>query len=477
MLDNVNGKYHVTAKEEKKQKAAILTIQNSIDRNDLLPIQIGGNSFYTRYLQNKKYLPFLGSKDDLPNLLLTARLISPTHSACITSIAKSVIGKGLYVVDNENPNPDFMQWQKSVNNKRQSLNRLLRNCVEGEREQGNQFIEIVRGQIAGKKFLKIYLQPMLDCRLNNPDDGEPNAVIISVQFEKTGYAYLKDDVTVIPLWSPEAIDQPNVWLEDDKGFQHTMLHFKNEVSNIKHYGIPASYAALEHVILENKIVKYNSNDFDNNMMPGGIAAFKSATTKEEAEQQVSNMVDQYTGNSNIGKIIFVSSENGVEDFDFKQFYTTKDGSFIELDKRTEEKIITGHCWDGELAGIYRASQLGNGSQSLRATWDRVEANLLSPYTHELIDEVIYPIQQIYADWFGVKEVADYEMWFQRSMPYSFSSDVQTTDVAKINEQRELIGLPNDGEKGDLYLWELKSKNQNNNVQSPPNTTQDVNNNG
>lgn len=474
MLEQINGQYQVTPKGKKEKRETILEIKNQIVYDDILPIRLGKNNS-TRYIENKKYIPFLSRKDNLPSVLRDLRLTSPTHNICITSIAQSIIGKGLIVQNQDNPNEQFMTWMKSVNKQRHSLNKVVRFSCEGERTMGNQFIEIVRGEIAGQKFLHVYNHSMLYCRLNNPDNGEPDAVFVSRKFDNTGYTTLTDEITTIPLWSPNEIDQPNVWYKDSKGFEHTMLHFKNEFVGVDFYGMPASYPILENAILESKITKYNIANFENNMNVGGAWIFKSPMTEEEGAAHSQRIIAQYAGEDKTGRFIFIYSELGLEDVEFKPFNTQKEGSFIEYDRQNVQKIYQGHNWDSRLGGSNQETQMGAGSQQIRAIWDAKEASLLNPYRHELIDEVIYPIQQIYSDWFNAKEVADYEMGFENSMPYSYSADVKPEDILQFNEQRELLGQSADPAKEGQYLWEVKTNNFN--VQGPPNNAQGTNNNG
>jgi hypothetical protein len=449
---------------EKKPREVKFKVQNSLKLDPNKPVDVLSSGSLFRTVSGKKYIPFLGGKDNLPNLLIEARLNSPTQNACISSIAQSVVGKGIAVKDVQTPNKDLFQWFKSVNNCGHSINDIARNGIDGERTHGNQFIEIVRGQIAGKKFMKVYNHSMLFTRLNEPDDyGDPTSVVISKQIAKSGYAILNDDVLKIPLWNANPLNQNDVWLED-KGVQRTMLHFKNEVSGIEHYGLPASIAGLRYQILEAKSAQYNIDNFENNMILGGMLVFKASMTQEEAQAQANEILMTHVGDGKTGRIAVISSESGIQDVDFKPFTTKNDGSFLELDQNLKENIIAANNYSGLLIGIEHKGSLGRGSGYIRSVYDTVDATLLNPLERRFMEKVMTPIMQIYADWFGVSEVLNYNFHFETAMPYSFMGDLNPATFTKVNEARVLAGMQPDEKNGDKYLSEMGGSKSNNNVQ-------------
>lgn len=448
---------------DKKETATAevkFTVQNAIklDPQNPIPIQYGGDSFYI--VRGKKYIPFLGRPDNLPSLLLEARLTSTTQNACVQTIAQCTIGDGLIVKDVNNPDTDLVEWMKSVNNDRQSLSEAMIITVDGERSQGNQFIEIVKGELNGKKFLKFYNHSMLYCRLAEPvkEDDPATEVIYSKLFAKRGNQVKLKDARRIPLWSPNELDQKKCWIKDSEGNFRTMIHFKNEVSGVDHYGLPASVAGLRYQVTEGKYAQYNIDNLDNNLIMGGMLIFKSAMTHEEAQKQAKEILMTHVGEGKTGRIAVVSSESGLDAVDFKPFETHQDGSFIESDKRVEEKIIAANSWDPILAGLSRPTGLSDGSKMIRAIYDAKEAVLLKPLRKKLIDKVVSPILKIYADHFGKPEILKYNVDFSSSMPYSFLGDLDPETILTVDEARLLAGKPAvGGDKGGKFLCELKQK--------------------
>lgn len=465
MPEELNGtvKHNGVSRAPKNTKYRIV-VQNKLhlDADEPVPINFSGDLF--RYARDKRYIPFLGNDDNFANVLLEARINSSTQMACIDSISRCLIGKGLAVQDIEEPNKDFMNWTKNVNSKRQTLSEALIQAIDGERCFGNQFIEIKRGKVGSVKYLKIYNHSMLFCRLKSmPDFTEPNAVILSKLIAKSGYQMLgKKDALEIPLWNNSKIEKGQVWKSTGNGNEEsTMIHFKNEVSAIENYGVPASISSLRYQILEAKAAQYNIDNFDNNMILGGILSFKSGMTQTEAEEAASDILMTHVGSGKNGRIAVIASEEGLEDAKFTPFNTQKEGSYVEYDKRVEEKIICSNNWDSVLAGINRSSTLGNGSQYIRSIWDVKDASLIHPLRTKLIEKVIKPIAEIYADWFGAPELLNYEWKLQTSMPFSYMADLDPNKFFMVNEARDKAGLVHDKKMDGKYLAEVTGPKQTN----------------
>lgn len=461
-------------KKEKKPHEVKLTIQNSIKFDPTVPISYNGNSF--RIVGGNRYIPFLNKKDNLPTLLLEARLTSPTQNACISSIAQTVVGKGIKVQEVEKPNEDLLNFFKSVNNKGDNINDIFRDTLGGERTHGNQFIEVVRGTFNRKKFIKIYLRSMLFSRLNLPDDySDPTHIVFSKQIAKSGYIPLPNDTLKIPLWSGNVLDQKRVWLKNKDGTESTIIHFKNKVSGIEHYGLPASYGGLRYQIEEGKMSQFNIDNLDNNMILGGMLILNAAMTQEEAQAQAKEILLSHIGEGKTGRIAVLSSENGIKDVSFTPYNTKTEGSFIEREKTVQHKIIMANNYHGSLIGVEHQGTLGKGSGFVRSIYDIVDATLLNPLERRLMEKVMTPIMQIYADWVGIKEVLDYNFHFETAMPYSFMGDINPETFMTVDEARGLAGMaPLGGEQGKKFLSEMKSKT---NVQTQPAATEGADNNG
>ena len=445
------------------------TVNNrvEIDPHDPIPIYYGGNVF--RVVLGKRYIPFLAGKDNLPNLLLEARLSSVTQDRCIKNIVRAVIGNGISIkgIEPDKINPDFAKWMKSVNNDNDTFDAFLSNALDGERAFGNQFIELVRGKFGKLKYLKAYNKNLLFCRLNEPDDySNPTAVIQSKLLAKQGYLPKQYQPLSVPLYSNNILDQKNCWVKV-KGAdgEHTMLHFMNKMSGVEYYGLPDSISGLRYQVLEGKAAQYNLDNLDNNMVLGGMLIFKASMTKEEAEAQAKEILMTHVGEGKTGRIAVISSETGLDAVDFKNFETSKDGSFIESDKMYEKKIIGANGWNAVLISVNDAGKgLTSGGDYIRSIYDMIESMLLNPLRFKLINEVVKPIVSIWANWMEIPEVAEYEFEFLSSMPFSFLGELDPSTFMQVNEARSLGGLQPDSTKEGLYIYEVANKKD---VQTQP----------
>jgi hypothetical protein len=464
--------------EDKLPEGAVtkvqLTVENSVklDPVNPIPFQGGGDYFYA--ITGKKYIPFIGRDDNLPNLLLEARLSSVTHDACITTIAQSTIGNGLTILDQENPKTEFIKWMQNVNNVQISFDEALKSIVEGERWGGNQFVEVIRSQIGTQKTLKLKVHSLLYCRLAEPDEDDcVKSVFVHKLFAKRGLrtADVKK-AREIPLWSDNELDKNKVWLKNPNGTESTMLHFKNEVGGIDYYGLPASKTGLRYQKLEGQFAQHNIDDLENNMVLGGMIVFKSGMTPEEARQNGQEILLSHVGAGKTGRWAVLSSESGIKDVDVIPYTTSKEGSFIEVDKRVEEKIIASHNWAKEFC-FSDSGALGKGSGYIRALWDLKESSLLNPLRGRLIASIVNPIVKIYSDWFSDKEILAYKYAFKSAMPFSFMGDIEPELFMQVNEARRLASLPPDDKKEGVYLSEMKTKPKD--VQNQPTPAKGANN--
>lgn len=466
MSENSNGTAlkpsngSLKAQVDKPKQYIVKIVKNKLELDPIEPVPINFSGDLFLYARDNRYIPFLGGDDYLPNTLLEARLNSPTQHSCITTIARSLVGKGLSVKDLEEPNKDLLKWMKNVNNSRQTMTEFLIGAIDGERGFGNQFIEIKRGKIGSTKYLKIYNHSILFSRLKSMDDfSDPDSVILSKLIAQNGYieGLRKKDTREIPLWNDDNIGK--YWVSNKDGSESTMLHFKNDVSAIEHYGLPDSISSLRLQVIEGKLAQYNIDNLDNNMIIGGILTFKSGMTQAEAEAQAEEILLTHTGQGKTGRIAVMASEEGLDGAQFTQFNTQKEGSFIEYKKQIQTDIISSNAWDSILAGINRDSTLGNGSNYIRSIWDVKDATLLYPLRTKLIGKVVEPIMKIYSELFGVDEILDYQWNLQTSMPFSYMADLDPNKFFKIKEARQKAGLPPDEKYGEMYLAEVAGPNQ------------------
>lgn len=438
-----------------------LDVANVVAPIKSVPIPIDYNVVSTNYVysgkKSLKYIPFIGSENNLPNLLFESRSVSVTHDSCIKTIVNGAIGGGLQLRDGnieEDVPDDFKEFLSSCNNEDDSFNELLIEVADRLKEQGNAFIEVVRVEVGSTKQLKVYVLNNLYCRLNEPDEntGRPTKLIYSKSFAngKGCIPQLRQE-REIPLWDKN--NKLASWKKFEDNSQRTVIHIKNKVSGIDHYGLPDSFSSLKHQVNESKSAQYNLDMFENNMVLSAMLIFKSSMTREEAKNNSLNIVRSHTGDGKQGRVAVVSSEAGIDDFDLKTFDTRKDGSFEKLDETSEQKIITAHGWAKEFATSSNYGGMNKGGSYLKELWDLKEKTTLEPFRKKIFDKVVKPILNIYKEYINAKmgkEVNDFRL--KGVIPVSVISKIDPALYTKRNEAREYAGMPiDDTAKGEEYL--------------------------
>lgn len=435
-----------------------VTVANvALDPITPIPFQVGKGTF--SYSGGTKYIPFIDNSDNLAMTFMEARTISTTQDSCIDSIAECAIGDGLQIADDKT-NDALNAWFECVNNESETIDDILNGICDGIGENGNCFIEIVKGSFNGKKYIKVYLHPLVHARFGPEDTktGRPDTVLVGEAFAKKGYmSNLSKDIDEIPLYNPNRIKKSDNWKKSENNEYRTMLHVRNKVSGINHYGFPASKASLRYQIMEGKAAQFNIDNFDNNMVLGGMLIFKNAMTQEEANRNAKNIINSYTGQGKTGRIAVVSSENGVDDVKFVEFNTQKEGSFLELDRRLEDKIISSHKWSKEFYST-DASTLGKGAGYLRSLWDIKEKMVLKPLRNKLLNQFIYPLMNIWSEHFN-DNAKDLRFSFASVIPMSFLGDLDPNAFIKVKDARSMADLDEDEENGEMYLTEVGAKSK------------------
>lgn len=429
----------------------------TLDPETPIPLEINRNFHVSR--QGTQYVPFLGEDDCFPQLLLEAKLLSPTNRACVSTKSQFCLGQGWYFneAEAEQYRP-FTDWARTLNRKGESLNDIIKGGFNSLFTCGNTYIEVVRGQIGSTKFLKVYKRNFLDCRLTWPEDEEfPTSVIVSREFRDKGIWDINwNRAYEVPIYSDNILD--NSWWRDEKGFEHTIIHLKNDEEGYDFYGLPTNVASLPHQILEYKSARYNLDNFENNLVIGGVILLKGNLTDAEARKIGKKIVFQHSGDGKRGRFAILSSEtNSIDGTDIKQFDKQKDGDFIKLDENLENKIISANEWDPYLAGIHRSTGLGTGgAQYIRSIFDIKNEAIIKPAQNFMIEKFLNPLLRIHDDWFGTRW-SDNEMKLTTVLPVTFLGEIDVNAILTRNEGREIAGYEplEEGKGGEEFIKSAK----------------------
>ena len=451
-----------TSKKEKTvfSNVAMLDVKNPI------PYEPSGeSSAFHLAKKNKKYLPFLEPKDNFFQLLLEAKLLSPTNSSCVNSKTNFCIGKGLYIKDGSE-DKEFEEFSKRVNKKGQNLNKVLKSVFSNHFTVGNNFIEVIRGKIGEKKFVWMVNRPFLDCRLSAPNDDDIcESVFISKKFRrKAAWNLVEDEAVELPIYYG---DPDMEWYKSDAETEHCIIHIKNDFPGYEYYGMPDNVSSLPWQILEYKTARYNLDIIDNNMVVGGIVFLEGNVSQEEGKKVGQDIIYSHTGDGKHGRWTVVTGGKDIAKSSIQQFDTKTDGSFLKMDENVESKIIDSNNWDSTLYGQHQDGGLGsNGFAYLSSIFDTKNKTVIEPAQNLIKEDLLDVYFSIHDNWCGTN-FSDLDLGFQTVAPASFAGEININNVLTKDEGREILGKqPLDNpEQGKEFIESSNKRNSANNVSS------------
>jgi len=403
-------------------------------------------------------LAFLDPKDNFFQLLLEAKLLSPTNNSCVNSKTNFCIGKGMFIKDGSE-NKEFDTFKKRVNKKGQSLDKIVKSIFNNHFTFGNHFIEVIRGQIGAKKFVYMVNRPFLDCRLSTPNDDDIcETVFISKEFrKKNAWNLIEDKAVELPIYYG---DPDMTWYKSNVGTEHCIIHVKNEVPGYDYYGMPDNISSLPWQILEYKNVRYNLDIIDNNLIVGGVLFLEGNVSQEEGKKVGRDIIYSHTGDGKRGRWTVVTGGKGITNSSLQQFETKTDGSFLKLDENVESKIVDSNNWDTALYGQHQSSSgMGNGGFAyLSAVFDTKNKTVIEPTQELVFQDFLNPFLEIYDNWMGTN-FSDLDLGFKAVSPASFIGEIDVNSCLTKDEGREILGKPvmEDKSKGSEFITTSKNK--------------------
>ncbi|WP_313215011.1 hypothetical protein [Soonwooa sp.] len=442
-------------KSPKSKNENITSNVATLDVANPIPFEPTGTSAaFLSFSKKRRYLPFLEPKDNFFQLLLEAKMLSPTNSSCVNSKTNFCIGKGVYLKESEDS--DFKKFIKRVNNKGQNLNKVLKSVFSNHFSFGNNFVEVIRGSIGAKKFVYLINRPILECRLSEPNEDDIcETVFISKKFKRKGAWTLKEDEAVeLPIYYG---DEDMEWFTDESGFEHCIIHIKNEFSGYDHYGMPDNVSSLPWQILEYKTARYNLDIIENNLIVGGIVFLEGNVSQEEGKKVGQDIIYSHTGDGKRGRWTVVTGGKGIANSSLQQFNTGGEGSFLKLDENVESKIIDSNNWDSALYGQHQSTGIGNGGFAyLSAVFETKNKTVIEPTQNLIKEDLLNPFFEIYDNWMGTK-FSDLEIEFKTVSPVSFAGELNINNILTKDEGREIIGKEKIGnDKGGEFIGNSKS---------------------
>ena len=363
------------------------------------------------------WMPF--GKDNLfPQYLAELKRQSSTHRSVLAQKTTFTTGAG-FSTENE----ELKAFIEDVNANGESLKDCFKKLADDYYTYGNAFLEgvIYDGGI------NFYHKDASTARLSK----NKNHVYFNPDW--ANYKRNKDKTQRIPIY-------PNI------ASSRFIIHYKDYESTFNFYGLPDYVAALEHIAIDYEIGKYNHTAFKNGFSPSAIVTVNGDFGEAEAEKFVETAKDTLTGSGNNSKILFlVKNGDDANSTDVQILNNKEDGDFLDLQKLTDQNIITAHRWQPALSGIVSSGKMNNTGSEIRIAYDLAMSTVIRDTTNILLS----PIKSVINREVGL-DTSDLTVVYEP--PISFLADIDPKQVLTVNEQRTMLNkdLP-DIKDGELLI--------------------------
>ncbi len=243
---------------------------------------------------------------------------------------------------------------------------------------------------------------------------------------------MKDKLSIIPLY-------PN------SRSSRFVVQFKDYEPTFQFYGLPDYIAALEHIAVDYEIGKWNHTKFKNGFQPSAIIEINGDMGEEEAKKLVREAQKKFVGDGNNGKIMFIVKNGDDFNANVQIIKDDQEGSWIDLQRITDQNIVTAHRWQPSLSGLVSSGKMNNTGSEIRIAYDLAMTTVIKDTSDLLLN--------------GLRTILYKEMGFlpeeliiHYEPPISFATQIDPKAILTINEQRKMLDedLPM-LEEGDMFI--------------------------
>tara|TARA_B110000238_G_scaffold52320_2_gene57091 strand:- start:56 stop:1354 length:1299 start_codon:yes stop_codon:yes gene_type:complete len=369
-----------------------------------------------------KFVPF-GEDNLFPQYLAKLKRQSSTHRSVLAQ--KTIFTSGAkFVSDNET----LKDYINNVNANGESLREVFNNLADDYFTFGNAYLEgvIYDGGV------NLYHIDATTVRMAK----SKKSVLIHPDWSK--YNSMKEKLSELPIY-PEV-----------KGNKF-VIHYKDYEPTFSFYGLPDYVAALEHIAVDYEIGKWNHTKFKNGFQPSAIVEISGDMGEEEAKKLVTEAQEKFVGNGNNGKIMFIVKNGDTASANVSIIKDDQDGSWLDLQRITDQNIITAHRWQPSLSGLVSSGKMNNTGSEIRIAYDLAMTTVI----RDTSDLLLNGIKRVLYDQMGI--LSD-ELSIHYEPPISFATQIDPTKVLTINEQRRLL---DEGlamlDDGDILIEDKKAE--------------------
>jgi len=380
-----------------------------------------------------KFIPF-GTDNLFPQYLAKLKRQSSTHRSVLAQ--KTIFTSGAkFVTDNES----LKDYIKNVNADGESLREVFSKLADDYYTFGNAYLEgvIYDGGV------NLYHIDATTVRMSK----NKKSALVHPDWAK--YNTMKDELNVIPIY-PEVKNN------------RFIMQYKDYEPTFSFYGLPDYVAALEHIAVDYEIGKWNHTKFKNGFQPSAIVEISGDMGEEEAKKLVDEAQKKFVGEGNNGKIMFIVKNGDTSAANVSIIKDDQDGSWLDLQRITDQNIVTAHRWQPSLSGLVSSGKMNNTGSEIRIAYDLAMTTVIK----DTSDLLLNGIKTILYDEMGI---LPNELLIHYEPPISFATQIDPTKVLTINEQRRLLDedLPM-LDDGDILIEDRNAEL----IDVEPNTTEE-----
>jgi hypothetical protein len=153
--------------------------------------------------------------------------------------------------------------------------------------------------------------------------------------------------------------------------------------------------------------------------------------EEEAKKLVDQAQKKFVGAGNNGKILFLVKNGDTSPANVSIIKDDQEGSWIDLQRITDQNIVTAHRWQPSLSGLVSSGKMNNTGSEIRIAYDLAMTTVIK----DTSDLLLNGIKTILYDEMGI---LPNELLIHYEPPISFATQIDPTKVLTINEQRRLL---------------------------------------
>tara|TARA_R110000824_G_scaffold52721_14_gene146490 strand:+ start:876 stop:2216 length:1341 start_codon:yes stop_codon:yes gene_type:complete len=363
-----------------------------------------------------KFVPF-GNDNLFPQYLARLKRQSSTHRSVLAQ--KTIFTSGAKFVTN---NEELRDYIHNVNADGESLRQVFKKLADDYYSFGNAYLE----GVLYDGGMNLYHVDATTVRMSK------NKKEAYVHPDWAKYNTMKDKLSIIPLY-PEVREN------------RFIIQFMDYEPTFQFYGLPDYVAALEHIAVDYEIGKWNHTKFKNGFQPSAIVEISGDMGEEEAQKLVREAQKKFVGDGNNGKIMFIVKNGDTSQANVQIIKDDQEGSWIDLQRITDQNIVTAHRWQPSLSGLVSSGKMNNTGSEIRIAYDLAMTTVIK----DTSDLLLNGIKTLLFDELGFLPE---DLIIHYEPPISFATQIDPSKILTINEQRRMLDedLPM-LEEGDMFL--------------------------